>query len=102
MCLRKDKRRYIGRRYYHLLFTNRYIFLGKKKYDRNLFIEVENNKGDISFEIVNKTTNEIIKLDNPNSDTYNFHLNKDNKYMIHINSNGACGHYKIYYYVIEE
>ena len=93
MCLNK-KERFVTSRTYLYLYCNRYTsFHSNKTIKETLRLDVKNDKGEISFILVDKTTNKKEVLNNPKTDIYSFPLEKDHKYLIEIHANGACGHY---------
>ena len=96
MCVKKEtviltSRHFIG------LYCHRYVsFKASKKYEETLCFEIESNKGEISYELLNKENNNVEKLSNPKSGTYEFPLVSGNHYQLHIEAHASNGHYKIY------
>ena len=92
----KEKIVTLNSRCYKYLSTNRrYVFTSHKECEQEITISLVNNGGTISFEIINLETKETTKLDNPETGTYTFPLEKGKKTQILIKSKAAIGSYKI-------
>ena len=89
--------RFISSRYYMIMSCVRYFFFhSSKTNDETLVIEVENKSGEISFELINRITNESKLILNPISGTYKLPLKLNEKYKLIIKAKHTSGHYKIY------
>ena len=70
-------------------------FKAHKLYEQSIIISLDITKGLFSFELINLTTEERIKMGNPEKGTYEYPLKKENKYKLVITAKGASGKYKI-------
>ena len=84
-----------SRRYKYLSTNRRCVFISHKEYEQEIVISLVNNGGTIYFEITNLETKERTKLDNPETGTYTFPLEKGKKTKLLIKSKAAIGSYKI-------
>lgn len=92
----KEKIVTLNSRCYKYLSTNRrFVFTSHKEYEQEIIITLVNNGGAISFEIINLETKATTKLDNSETGTYTFPLEKGMKTQILIKSKAAIGSYKI-------
>jgi len=91
-----------ARSFYGLSSHHKWAFIGNKKYEQYLVITVENNGGYLAFEITNMTTNKVEKLENPQSGTYEFLLEKGEKTQLVLKAKSAIGKYKIQKKTIKE
>lgn len=90
-------------RTYCLMSCRRYsYFKGHQKYEQSLVISLENKGGYIEFELIDLSTDESTKLENPESGVYEFPLKKGIKTKLIIRAKGAKGKFKVQKKTIKE
>ena len=101
--MKKEKLTTFTIRAYFLLSCYRTCyFRGHKKYEQSLIITLTNSGGYIEFELIDSSTNETNKLENPESGVYEFPLKKGVMTKLIIRAKGAKGKYKIQKKTIKE
>jgi len=96
MCFNfKNKARTVTSHFYISLTGKRYFLFCAKKVDRILIIELENNEGDIIFSLENRNSGRKQELINSPTGSYEFKLNKGEKYRLVISATKASGSHKI-------
>lgn len=99
--MRKEKLHIIcSRKYLYKSGTIYYFFKAHKKYEQSIIVNFTNDKGDISFQFTDLSTEENKEFKEPGE--YVFPLIKEHKYKIIIKTSGACGSHKIYKKTIKE
>lgn len=97
MCKRKDGKRLVHARAYLYLTSNRFhFFCADKKHDRQLTLELVNNKGTLDLTFVNRTTKEETSMSDLQTGVYTFKLNKGEKYLLKLRDHKSCGNRKIF------
>ncbi len=92
----KERIRTLTVRSFFLLSCYRsYLIKGHKDYEQSLIITVENSGGNLSFSLIDLSTNEVTELDNPESGVYELPLSKGVNYQFVITAKAAKGKYKI-------
>ena len=85
----------LSRSYHHLSTNYRLSIKGHKTNKSELLIEITNNSGEIEFHLFDGEKVELLSLINPETNSYNYELKPDEKYLLTIKSKAAVGSYSI-------